>query len=410
MTEDDERRSKLHSTLTILEAVEGTDRGLISLFIPHTTPVVSVIQYLNDEYSRAESIPEQHVLSSILSELKKYDELPGNGLALFCGAGSGETASDPMCIQIEPPEPLMVYLYRCSSMYELEPLRQMLGEKNLYGLLVIDLSGAWWGFLNGNRIESAGHSTSNIPQKQHKGGQSSARFQRLRENAVREYYSRVGHHVSETFLHEKDFYLRFGGVLVGGPGMTKEDFLMGHYLHHEIQKQVIGTFDVTKSGEGGLEELAGYIKNVIRTKDMLDEKKLLDWYRKEAGKSGGLAVSGEEQVRNNLAAGAVRTLLLSEGIRRSHRRITCQQCGHADERTILLQPGMGVPEILSHTCRICSAPVIGDEMIDIIEELTRLADLSGAKTIVIQENFDEGLQFLAESGGIAAILRYRTAE
>lgn len=407
MTADDERRTKLHSTLNDLEAEEGTDRALISLFIPHTTSVGNVIQYLNDEFSRAESIPEQHVLFSILAELKKYDELPVNGLALFCGAGTGKTSPYSRCICIEPPEPLTVYLFRRSTRYELEPLRQMLGEKNLYGLLVIDLSGAWWGFLKGNRIEPAGHSTSSIPQKQRKGGQSSARFQRLREIAVREYYSRVGQHASETFLQEKDFFLRFGGVLVGGPGKTKEDFLAGHFLIHEIQKQVIGTFNVTKTGEGGLEELAGYTKHAMNTKDLLDKKKLLEWYRKEVGKSEGLAVSGEEQVRKNLTAGSVRILLLSDGLRKTRRRITCQQCGHADERTILLEPGMEVPEILAHTCRICSAPVVVDEVVDIIEELTRLADLSGAKTTIIQENFDEGMQFPAESGGIGAILRYR---
>ncbi len=407
MTADDERRTKLHSTLNDLEAEEGTDRGLISLFIPYTTSVENVIQYLNDEYSLAESIPEQRVLFSILAELKKYDELPVNGLALFCRAGTGKTPPHPRCICIEPPEPLTVYLFRRSSRYELEPLRRMLGEKNLYGLLVIDLSGAWWGFLNGNRTESAGHSTSSIPQKQRKGGQSSARFQRLREIAVKEFYSRVGSHASETFLKEKDFFPRFGGLLVGGPGRTKEDFLAGDFLHHEIQKKIIGMFELTKTGEGGLEELAGYTKNAISNKDLLDKKKLLELYRKEVGKSGGLAVSGEEQVRKNLAAGTVRLLLLSDGLRKTRRRITCQQCGHADERTILLEPGMEVPEILAHTCRICSAPVVVDEVVDIIEELTRLADLSGAKTIIIQENFDEGMQFPAESGGIGAILRYR---
>ena len=167
-------------------------------------------------------------------------------------------------------------------------------------------------------------------------------------------------------------------------------------------------FDVTKTGEGGLEELAGYTKNAMSIKDIPDEKKLLDWYQKEAGKPGGLAVSGEEQVRKNLVSGTVRMLLLSEGLRKSHRRITCQQCGHADERTILLEPGMDVAGILAHTCRICAAPIISDEAVDIIEELTRLADLNGAETRIIQENFDEGIQFLTESKGIAAILRYRT--
>ena len=69
---------------------------------------------------------------------------------------------------------------------------------------------------------------------------------------------------------------------------------------------------------------------------------------------------------------------------------------------------MTVPDILVHTCRVCSAPIIEDEEVDIIEELTHLADQSGAKTRIITENFEEGMKFLNENGGIAAILRYRT--
>jgi peptide chain release factor subunit 1 len=67
-----------------------------------------------------------------------------------------------------------------------------------------------------------------------------------------------------------------------------------------------------------------------------------------------------------------------------------------------------VQDILAHTCRICAAPIIEDTEGDIIEELTHLADKSGAKTRIISENFEEGKQFLTESGGVAAILRYRT--
>ena len=47
---------------------------------------------------------------------------------------------------------------------------------------------------------------------------------------------------------------------------------------------------------------------------------------------------------------------------------------------------MTVQDILTHTCRICAAPIIGDEEVDIIEELTHLADKSGAKTRIISEN------------------------
>jgi peptide chain release factor subunit 1 len=415
MAEDNDGHTEFRSILHELESEEGSGRALITLYIPHDKPIPDVTGYLKEEYIRSGTIQEtedrrqvQRALSSILSHLKNYDELPGNGLALFCGAASEETGTDRRCTIIEPPEPLALYLYRRSTKFELEPLRQMLEAKNVYGLLVLNLSGAWWGFLRGDRIKTAGKSTSSIPEKQHKGGQSSARFQRLRKIAVNEFFSRVGNHASEAFLAEKDFFLRFRGVLIGGAGMTKEDFFAGHFLHHEIQKRVIGLFDTAKTDERGLAELADTARDAIGREDIAGEKDLLERFRQELAKADGLAASGEERIRKNLATGAVGTLLLSAGLRKSRRRITCRKCGHADERTIPLEPGMTVQDILAHTCRICAAPIIGDENGDIIEELTHLADKSGAKTRIISENFEGGLEFLAKSGGIAAILRYRT--
>jgi len=416
MTKVDDGRTRLRSTLHELESGEGSGRELITLYIPHDKPISDVKDYLKEEHARAETIRDsedrkqiQRALASILSRLKNYDELPGNGLAIFYGAISEEeTGTDHGCTIIEPPEPLDLYLYRRSTNFELEPLRQMLEEKNVYGLLVLDLGEAWWGFLRRDRIETAGKSTSGIPDKQRKGGQSSARFQRLRKVAINEFFSRVGDHASEAFLAEKDFFQRFGGVLIGGPGKTKEDFSAGHFLHHEIQKRVIGLFDTAKADETGLAELAGTARDVIGREDIASEKDLLGQFRQELAKPDGLAASGEESVRINLTTGTVGTLLLSAGLRKSRRRITCQECGHADERTISLEPGMTVQDILTHTCRICAAPIIVDEKVDIIEELTQLADKSGAKTRIISENIDGGLEFPAESGGIGAILRYKT--
>ncbi len=415
MTEVDDGYSRLRSTLHELESGEGSGRELITLYIPPDKPIPDVKEYLKEEYTRSETILDaedrrqiQHALASILSHLKNYDKLPGNGLAIFCGVASGETGTDHGCTIIEPPEPFDMYLYRRSTNFELEPLRQMLEGKNVYGLLVLDLGEAWWGFLRGDRIETAGKSTSGIPDKQRKGGQSSARFQRLRKVAINEFFSRVGDHASQAFLAEKDFFQRFGGVLIGGPGKTKEDFSAGHFLHHEVQMRVIGLFDTAKTDETGLAELAGTARDVIGREDIASEKDLLGQFREELAKAEGLAASGEESVRKNLTAGAIGTLLLSEGLRKSQRRITCRKCGHADERTISLEPGVTVQDILTHTCRICAAPIIGDDEVDIIEELTHLADKSGAKTRIISENLDKELEFPAESGGIGAILRYRT--
>ena len=415
MSGDDDRRNEFRTTIHTLESEGGPGQDLITLFIPPDKPIPEVTGYLNAEHTRSgtirdtrEGIPVQQALSSILSFLKNYAELPENGLALFCRVGPAENGTDRPCMVIEPPEPLTLYLYRRSTKFELEPLKQMLEAKNVYGLLVLDLNRAWWGFLRGEQVIPIGKSTSNIPGRQRKGGQSAARFQRLREIAINEFYTRIGNHASEAFLQSPDFYPRFGGLLIGGQSQTKEDFFAGHFLHHEIQQRVIGLFDVTRTGERGLAELAENAKGAIGIHDITGEKEILNRFMQELPKADGLAASGEESVRKNLAAGAVGTLLLSAGLRKSRRKITCRECGHTHERTISLEPGMTVPDLLVHTCRVCGAPIVEDEKVDLIEELTDLANRSGAKTKIIAENFEEGMQFLSGYGGIAAILRYRT--
>ena len=75
--------------------------------------------------------------------------------------------------------------------------------------------------MRGNRIEPMGGANSTVPGKMRKGGQSAARFGRLREIAIDEFYTKVGERSSAIFLAEKDFFVRFKGVLIGGPSSDK---------------------------------------------------------------------------------------------------------------------------------------------------------------------------------------------
>src|SRR4030043_341942 len=113
MAEVDDGYSRLRSTLHELESGEGSGRELITLYIPPDKPIPDVKEYLKEEYTRSETILDaedrrqiQHAIASILSHLKNYDKLPGNGLAIFCGTASEETRTDNGCTIIEPPEPL----------------------------------------------------------------------------------------------------------------------------------------------------------------------------------------------------------------------------------------------------------------------------------------------------------------
>lgn len=70
--------------------------------------------------------------------------------------------------------------------------------------------------------------------------------------------------------------------------------------------------------------------------------------------------------------------------------------------------GTTVRDIDLSTCPKCTAPLVLEEEIDIIDELAKLADQSSAKVELISDDFEEGSILYSAFGGIAAILRYRT--
>jgi len=414
--DDARKRYEFKKTLEKLESGEGSGTELITLYIPPDKQIYDVTNQLKDEFGQCANIKSkqtrtnvQSAISSILSRLKYYKRPPANGIAVFCGTVQlyGDR-TDLQCTIIEPPEPLNLYMYRCSSKFELEPLKQMLEEKYVYGLLVLDKREAYWGFLRGNRIEPMGGANSTVPGKMRKGGQSAARFGRLREIAIDEFYTKIGERASAIYLAEKDFFERFKGVLIGGPSPTKEEFEKGNYLHHEVQKRIIGLFDVAYTNEDGLAELVDAAKDALKGMTVIEEKEFMDRFLKELVKDAGVAAYGEESIRKNLEIGAVDTLLLSASLRKSRLRMKCQSCGYAEEKTVTIPPGKTVRDIPLGNCPKCSAPLVLEEEVDIIDELAKIADQSSAKVELISDDFEEGSILYTAFGGIAAILRYRT--
>jgi peptide chain release factor subunit 1 len=241
-----------------------------------------------------------------------------------------------------------------------------------------------------------------------KGGQSAARFGRLREIAIDEFYTKVGERSSAIFLAEKDFFKRFKGVLIGGPSPTKEEFEKGNYLHHEVQKRIIGLFDVAYTNEDGLSELVDAAKDALKGMTVIKEKAFMDRFLKELVKDEGLAAYGEESIRHNLGIGAVDTLLLSANLRKSRLKIRCQSCDYTSEKTVNIEAGKTIADIALGNCPKCTAPLVLEEEIDIVDELTKLADQSSSKVELISDDFEEGSILYSAFGGIAAILRYRT--
>ncbi len=323
---------------------------------------------------------------------------PENGLVFFVGHRSiGADQTDMVQFVLEPPEPVPTFVYRCDSSFFTEPLEGMLGEKDVYGILVIDRSEATIGLLHGKRIIPVKNIQSMVPSKHGRGGQSARRFERLIEIAAHEYYKKVADIANEAFLSRQDLV----GVIVGGPGPTKEFFVKNEYLHYELQKKIVDTFDTGYTDEYGLKEVIEKARESLKSLDLMREKDLMQRLFEEIRKpDGGLSIYGEEQVKNALLIGAVDTLMLSEDLRRVKLKLTCQACGEKTE-------AMTKNSSEEVKCPKCGALMSVDEVDDLVGELHKMADANSTKVEFISGESEEGGLLLKAFGGIAGILRFR---
>ena len=413
MTESDaHKRYEFKRQLEKLRSKKGRGTELISLYIPQDKQISDVVAQLRDEHGQAANIKSkitrtnvQSALESLMSRLKYIPKSPPSGVVLFTGAVDvGSNKTDLQSFTVEPPEPLISYKYHCDSGFYLETLEDMLTDKMTYGLLVLDRREATVGLLKGKRIEAMDHMTSNVPGKQRKGGQSAHRFQQLRLIAIHDFYKRIGDAASKVFLavDHKDLE----AVLIGGPSPTKEEFEDGEFFHHELQKKVLGLFDTSYTDESGLSELVDNASDALMNLDVIKEKKYMERFLKELVGDYGLAAYGEEEVRNNLQMGSVEVLLLSEDLRRERLNTKCTQCGDVSAVTVTRRPGEDKPE--QAPCKKCNGTIKVTDSIDVVNELSTLADQMSTQIVFISTDFEEGSQLMNAFGGMAAILRYKT--
>lgn len=408
MTKDMSKKEEYEFKKALKEIKNLTGRGteLISLYVPPDKQISDVAAYLREEMSESSNIKSkntkkhvQSALKSILAKLKYFKKPPENGVIFFVGHISAKGDQTEMISEsLEPPRPVESFLYRCDSEFYVEPLRDMLGKKKKYGLIVVDRSEATIGMMKGNRVESLKNIQSMIPSKHSKGGQSAQRFERLIEEAANQYFKKVGEKAN-NILQKEDLE----GVLIGGPGRTKDEFAEGKYLHHELKNNIVSTFNTGYTDEYGLRELVDQARDTLSDLEVMKEKELVKDLMGEIKKpNGGLATYGEEHVKKALMMGAVDKVLISEGVDKSKVDYKCGDCGHEMEKVVK-------GDVKEIECPECGSDMDIEEKIDFVDEIYNEAEKVGSDVKLISDDFEEGELLLDAFGGIAALLRFRVS-
>ena len=200
-------------TLKDLSEKRGRGTELVSVYIPPSKQLSDVGRQMREELGQSANIKSkqtkknvQSAIEVILQTIKLYNKPPEHGLVLFVGmipkGGPGTEKMEKYVM--EPPEPVTTYWYKCNNEFFLEPLELMIEERDVYGVAVIDRKEATFATLKGKKETILGHLTSGVPGKHKAGGQSQRRFDRVIEDAAREFLKRIGTHMNEAYLPLKD--------------------------------------------------------------------------------------------------------------------------------------------------------------------------------------------------------------
>ncbi|MBI2573266.1 peptide chain release factor aRF-1 [Candidatus Woesearchaeota archaeon] len=354
---------KVKKLIRELKTHRAPHTELVSVYVPAGYELTKITQHLGEELGTAANIKSattrknvQGALEKMITHLRQYPRTPEKGLVAFSGnIAAAEGKTDFRSWAVEPPMPLNTRIYRCDKMFVTDILEEMLLDHHVYGLVVLDNRDATLALLKGKTFTILQKTHSEVPGKMRAGGQSAHRFDQNRKNAIVQHYKKICEYMKEQFLSLGN---NLKGIIIGGPGVTINDFLNHEYLTGDLQKKVLGTKDLSYTDEFGVQELVDKCDDLLSEEAIADEKKAMNEFFMVFRDNPKKITYGEKETLRALEMNAVDVLLLSEAL----------------------------PE-------------------EMVFSLSEKAELGGTTVRVISTETREGVQ-LRDLGGIAAILRF----
>ncbi len=383
-------------TVRKLSEYRGTGTQLVSVYIPAGYPIPEISAKLREEINQASNIKSKTTRTNVISALEKivnylkhFRKTPPNGIAIFCGnISQNPSKTDIQLFSVEPPYELKMSIYRCDSTFFLEPLQRMLSSKDAYGIVVLDGREATIAMLKGTEVHVLKRLNSTAHAKVRKGGQSARRYERLINESIEKYYKRVGEAMDEAFLN------KVKGVIIGGPGPTKDFFMKEKPFNYQIK--VLGVVDTGYTDEYGVREVIEKSKEILAEQEAVKEQRLVEAFIKEVVKDG-LATYGEHEVLKAIETHQASHVLVSEGLKDKVYIMKCIACGHTKK----------VRDPNNVKCDKCGNEMVVEEEVPFVEEIIELCNQHNIKVDVISTNTAEGVQFLEGFGGLGAFLNYK---
>ena len=297
-------------------------------------------------------------IEKIKDFLKKNSD---NNVAIFASHKHNFFKSVPLPMEIN--NSLIVD----SSPY-IRPLARIQDEWETFTLVLLNSNYAKIFSVSLGKAEQEKNLSSDIMNKHKKGGQSQARFQRLRKGAIHAFLSEVEEALER--IADKQ-------IILAGPGQAKLQFK--DMLSKHLGERIVDIIDISIDDE---QKLLNESIHLVSEREQRKSQEAVQHLREEILKDG-LAVYGIDDTLNAVKNGQVELLIIEKDYKL--KGCLCEHCQIVKAGPI-------------KDCQICGAPTTEA---DVIEEILEFAERTDAE---IEFTDDEEISNL---GHIGAILRYK---
>jgi len=402
---------KIRRLIKNLEKLRGNGTSMISLLLSPRDAISKVQAMLANEAGTATNIKSrvnrQAVLSAITSakeRLKLYSKTPDNGLVIYCGTVIGEDGNSEKkyTIDFEPFRPLNTFKYICDNKFATEPLFELLENDETFGFIIMDGSGCLFGTLQGNTRTILQQISVQLPKKHGRGGQSAARFGRLREEKRHNYVRKVAELATQNFITDDKANVK--GLVLAGSANFKNDLSGSDLFDKRLDAIVIKIVDVSYGGENGFNQAISLAEDALSNVKFVEEKNLISKYFEEIALDTGMIVYGVEDTLKSLEIGALDLIICWENLEITRYEIKNPKTDTITIRNLNKEQEKD-PRYFKDEATGVDLDIVKSQPLS--EWLCENYQNSGAKLEFITDKSQEGYQFVNGFGGIGGFLRFK---
>lgn len=264
----------------------------------------------------------------------------------------------------------------------------------------MDGHGTLFGTLTGNNREVLHKFEVDLPKKHGRGGQSAARFARIREEKRHNYVRKVSEIAVKYFITNDK--VNVNGIVLAGSADFKTELGQSEMLDKRLRVSIVKEVDISYGGERGFTQAIDLSAEHLQNVKFMQEKVLISKFFDEISQDTGKYVYGIHDTLKGLENGAVETLIVWENIELV--------------RYVLRIPGqeMEIVKFLAPSEETERKHFVQDNTeLDVVEQVPALEWLAehykdyGTTLEIVSNRSQEGSQFVSGFGGIGGLLRYK---